>query len=448
MLNRKGAVSLAMVAAVTASAGTVLADNTTLTLEPTVATMQAAAAPARRPLMSGLDRVGVAQTLDSYNINIYGWVEASYTYNHRHSNKQSSVDVDEPANKVGPNGIIPFNHQAGDTIMGNQLALRIERTIADTTKVDVGGLLELMYGQDAAAIHANGLEYGHDGNQNRFHPNYQFDIPQAYLDISVGVKGLTFRVGKFYTLIGFESIKPDENPLFSHSYLFYAAPFTHLGVLASYQVNDQWKVTVGGTRGWDQSVEDGFVSDETDGETCAIDALFKVEYNPNAQWTIALAGSIGPNNGYDTSHYRTAINPTMIYRATDQLTFAAEVLYVYDGNYKASSPAGYGDVWGAAVYASYKINDMFTVNARAEKFHDYRGVISGSAITSADSVNIYAVTLGVTITPFPNDPLGAGLKIRPELRYDYSEDRVFQFGAADGGHRDQFTMGVDVIYAF
>src|SRR5438034_10202745 len=38
-------------------------------------------APARRPLMEMLDRAGAAKGLDDLNINIFGHVESSFSYN-------------------------------------------------------------------------------------------------------------------------------------------------------------------------------------------------------------------------------------------------------------------------------------------------------------------------------------------------------------------------------
>jgi hypothetical protein len=470
MLNRKSAVSMAIVAAVTATMGSAFAEGTAtkapvLSLEPSVALLDdASTAPAAdagpsvsrptspsRPLMSALDKLGAASTMDKYNINIYGWVEGSYTYNHRHTNHDSSVfsSPGVPVNKVGIGGTLPFNHEAGDNVMGNQLAIRFERQIQSTEHFEVGGMVEVMYGQDAAAIHSNGLEYGNSGSDgDRLHPNYQFDIPQAYVDIAVGVKGLTFRVGKFYALCGYELIQPDANPLFSHSYLFYAMPFTQTGVVADYKLNDQWEAKAGVTRGWDQATEDGTAANNN----CAVDGVYQVLYTPNSQLTAVLSGTVGPNDGVDTSHYRVMIDPTITYKVTDSLSVGAEVLYIYDGGFNAHSVGDthhYGDVWGIDLYAGYKINDFFTVNGRAEKAHFYNGV--GSFGTGVSTVNVYSFTLGVTITPFANDTTGFGsaLKIRPEIRYDYSEDRIYDFGGHNpNGYKDQFTMAVDVIYAF
>src|SRR5690242_11604502 len=87
MLSRK-AVFFA-VAGLLASSGYALADNapkTSLTLDPTVITADAASD--RAPLMMALDKVGAAKPLDDIGLNIYGWVEAGYSYNHRHHSNE------------------------------------------------------------------------------------------------------------------------------------------------------------------------------------------------------------------------------------------------------------------------------------------------------------------------------------------------------------------------
>ena len=57
---------------------------------------------------------------------------------------------------------------------------------------------------------------------------------------------------------------------------------------------------------------------------------------------------------------------------------------------------------------------------------------------------MFEVTLGVTIVPMPNDEIGRNLKIRPEIRYDWSTEDFF-----DGLTKDnQFTAAVDVIFNF
>jgi Putative beta-barrel porin-2, OmpL-like. bbp2 len=455
------------VASVLASSGFARADvtpQTTLSLDPTIITADAAASD-RAPLMMALDKVGMAKPLDDLKLNIYGWVEAGYTYNHRHFSNPG-INFDAPSSGT-PNSYIlpgPFNHEVGNHFMLNQVDLRFER-IPDSTKFDVGGLVEIMYGTDASIIHSSGLNFGGtdpttDGNpsdqvNDKFQANYGFDITQAYVDVNLPVgNGLKIRVGKFVTLLGNETIDPRGNLFYSHSYIFNALPFTQTGVLGFYQINDQWSVVAGITRGWDMTLEDNGV--------CAIDGLGQIAWTPNKQLSITLNWNVGPQNFADSSHYRTVIDPIITWKATNQLTLTAEALYIYDGGMNAEEASGthaYGDVWGAAVYASYVVNDYVTANGRFEKFHSYSESVGPLGDTSdsqsnfgfnengnVPTINIYSATLGVTITPMPKDAILKNLSIRPEIRYDFSEDHVFKAG--NGTFKDQLTFAADVIFKF
>jgi hypothetical protein len=411
-------------------------------------------------LMQGLNKVGVDKPLLDYGINIYGWVETGYTYNHRHRRNTQPL---LPG---------PFNHEFGASengagggdrnhLMLNQVVIRFEKFVA-SDKWDVGGLVEVMYGTDAAGIHANGLGVGneissqHGGEResfpdDRYNPQYQFDPTQFYLDVNVPVgNGLKIRAGKFVTLMGYETINPLGNPFYSHSWMFSAEPLTHLGVVGFYNVTDQLSVAAGFSRGWDQAFEDN--------NNCAVDFIGQVSYKINNQWTAALNWTVGPENDHDNSHYRTAINPIVRWQATERLSFAVEGLYVYDGGLNQDTDVrthAYGDVWGATVYGSYVINDYVTANVRLEKFHSYSGSIGAAdhvsdtlnlASSTVPTINVYDVTLGVTIHPFPKDPIGKNLMIRPETRYSWSEDPIFVTGSRSD--QDQWTFGADVIFAF
>jgi len=452
MFNRK-AVTMA-VAGLLASSGFAMADTTPiqtpkLTLDPTVVTADAAP---QGLLMQAMDKAGMGKTLADTGINVYGWVEGGYTYNHRHGSDNTII---------APG---PFNHEYGNHFMLNQTVLRFEKQVdASKGKFDVGGLVEVMYGSDAARIHSTGLGYdGSDPTDNEepsdilattnVHPIWQFDIPQAYIDVALPVgSGLTLRVGKFTTLLSTETIDPRGNAFYSHSWSFNALPFTHTGVLGIYNVNEQLKITAGVTRGWDIALEDN--------NGCAIDTIGQISYALNKQTTIALNWSVGPENSNDSSHYRTAINPIMTWQATDKLKLGLEGLYVYDGGANGDAPSNshaYGDVWGATLYAGYTVNDYVTVNGRFEKFHSYSdsagNVGAGDSLSTVlgfngvPTVNIYSATLGLTIKPMPKDPIGQNLSVRPEIRYDFSEDRLFP--ANGSAFKDQLTFGADFIFTF
>jgi len=422
---------LSAVAGLLASSGLAMADG--LTIDPAVASADDAAS--KGLLMQGLDKVGAGKTMDDLKLTLDGWVQSGYTYDHRHGSASASQGI-----RPGP-----FNNEVGDHYTLNQVVLRLIKDV-DTKKFDIGGQIEVMYGADSHVLHPYG-GFGFDGqdksddtdpNGNR--PQYQFDIPQAYVTINlpVGDNGLQLMVGKFATLIGYESYEAINTPFYSHSWIFNAEPFTHVGVLANYQVNDQFGAKLGVTRGWDMATEDNNGS---------IDVIGQFSYAATKELNLAFNYSVGPENTDDSGHYRVALNPIIRWQATTELSFALEGLYVFDGGWNASAEEtvnhhAYGDGWGAALYTGYKINDMFTINGRLEKAH-------GSAWYST-AVSVYEITLGTTITPMPKDQYLKGLSIRPEIRYDFTdstENKFFQ-GGTGNFYKDQLTFACDVIFAF
>jgi len=431
------------VASLLATSGFAMADaapKTSLSLDPKVLTADATAPDGL--LMMGLGKVGAAQTLKDLKLNIYGWVESGYTYNHRHGSVNDTI---VPG---------PFNTELGNHYMLNQVDLRFEREVV-RTKFDVGGMVELMYGSDANKIHASGLGYnGSDPTDNNnpvdpnavanIDPTWQFDIPQAYVDVNLPIgNGLRVRAGKFVTLLSYETIDPRQNPFYSHSYLFNAVPFTQTGIMGDYKINEKLEVQLGVTRGWDKALED---------PGCAIDVLGQVAYQFNDQLQAVFNFSVGPENGkndgsadayVDNSHYRVALDPILYWKVTKQLKLGVEGLYVIDGGYKGvvGTTHAYGDVWGGAGYAAYTVNDMLTVNGRLEKVHV-------NALDIGEPTSLYEVTLGVTVTPMPKDPYLKGLSIRPEIRYDFTDASRGMFSAQGGEHKDQLTFGADVIFQF
>jgi len=86
---------LSAVASLLACSGFALADSPKLTLDPTVITRRR---PSQGLLMQGLDKCGVGKTLSDLKLNIYGWVESGYTYDHRHSSYNA------------PSGAFPRRH--------------------------------------------------------------------------------------------------------------------------------------------------------------------------------------------------------------------------------------------------------------------------------------------------------------------------------------------------
>jgi len=449
MLHRKDAVSMAVIGLL-ASCGVAMADGgvaaqlktPALSLDPTVVTAQDSGAP-NTLLMMGLDKIGVAKPIQSVGINIYGWIEAGYDANLR-NNAGSNANTGVITRPYG------FTEEFGNHFTLNQLAVRIEK-IVDPKKWDVGGLIEANFGTDdnftTPALSNNGTnssgwEFQTPGNNPGEVPH--LDFTQAYLDVNAPVgNGVKVRLGRFYTLLGYESFDPRGNPFYTHSYIYNNEPLENTGVLVFYNINDQWSVVGGMSRGINQNTED---------DNGSPDGLGQVTFTPNKQWQFMFNWEVGPQDVQDTSHYDVMLNPIVVWQATDALKFAGEGFYEYDGGFNGFAPDGvthaYGDNYGIALYGSYAINDYFTANLRAEWMHTYAGVPFPLGVPGIPSSNAWEITAGVSIKPLPKDPIGQNLTIRPEIRYEFSEDHDFTVGNGTQTYKDQLSIGADVIFTF
>jgi len=367
------------------------------------------AAEPRTPLMALLDKAGVGATLDEYGISITGWVEASITFSL----------LDNPADDTIVGRAFDFEHE--DPTL-NQIGLSFNRAVDTAKPWDVGFVVETIYGADGRFTASNGMDF-----QTGTSPNNQFDITQAAVDVVIPVgNGLKARFGKFITPIGYEYTNNTLNPNFSHTYLFGIIPFSHTGFYFTYGFDDTKSLSLGIARGWEQSLEDN---------NSSLEVIWSWTHQCSEKFNYAFNGSIGPQVEDDDEHYRVMLDYWSDYAISDQLTIGLNVDYRYDSN-NASDGDG-SDVFGVAGYFKYTLNDYVGLYPRLEWFNDT------SRLDGFDA-NIYSATFGVTLTPFPNDTIGSNLKIRPEIRYDYASEAIY-----DGGdEHDVLSLGISGYFTF
>lgn len=402
-----------------------------------------AAEPPRRLLMRGLDAIGVGGPLDDARVRFFGYVQGSYTYNPdpTHSADFGDLNLDR---------LFDFKP---NTVLLNQLNLAAERTVDPSEgKWDVGFRAEMVYGSDARFMHANGLNFYGTGeifNQTivfQDHPNNQWDLFQAYVDVGVPVgNGLTLRLGKFEGFFG-GTVDPNRNAFYSRSLVFASThPITFTGVLASYPVDDRLVLEVGFSRGWEQALEDNNDS---------LDFLTRINYTLSDRTRLAVALVTGPESDNDNSNFRTLVEATVKHRVTESLGLAATATYGQEAVFhKEVAQDANGDPifelepdarwYGAAGYLSLRLNRQFTFNTRLEFLRDEKG------FATAQAGNTYSGTAGLTIVPFPDDEIGRNFKIRPEVRLDYSGDERYGGSFENGFTRQsQFTFAIDAIFNF
>ncbi|MBC7816127.1 MAG: porin [Planctomycetaceae bacterium] len=425
-LNEEALMKTVLIAAATAAASLALSMHVVAqSKEETPSGVATPSAPAAsetppRPLMRGLDALGLGQVLQEANINIYGHAAASYAYNFRN-----------PEDNVNAGRVFDIEH---DDITFNQLDITLERTVDPSKgRFDIGARVEWIWGGDGRFIHSNGLfdydfaTYGLTSTQDG--PDEQIDLNQAYVDLAIPIgNGLRVRAGKYVSPIGYETINPSTTPFYSRSYLFgFAVPFTHTGITGTYQLNDNWQVEAGVFRGWEQSLEDN---------NDAISFQGKLAWtSTDKAWSVTGQVATGPEQTDNESDYRTLFDVIVTYTANDKLSFAANADYGFESD--AAADGGNASWYGIAGYAAYKIDSRFTLNGRVEWFNDDDGA-------RGLGTDVYEVTAGLAIRPFASDEMLSNLLIRPEIRADFASDEIF-----DGGTEDtQITAGIDIIFTF
>ena len=169
-----------------------------------------------------------------------------------------TLNMDSPDNRF--NTPMTFNDRSNDYQM-NQLYVSTGWTaIQDGCNWDVGAQADFLYGTDYFFTTAVGLETELDGTQRwngddgpRGAAMYGLAMPQLFAEIYAPIAGgITFRLGHFYSTLGYETVAARDNFFYSHSYAFqYGEPKTHTGFLAQVPLAPNLAMHAGMTRGWD-----------------------------------------------------------------------------------------------------------------------------------------------------------------------------------------------------
>ncbi len=362
--------------------------------------------------------------LQSLGVKFGGWVDIGFTGNPTHSS--------------GSNGPVTFNNGPNQFRL-HQVYGYIEREVNTNTETfSVGFRADLLYGADAGYTFASNFDADENFVGRLLDPNkqHQLAFPQAYVNIYVPVgNGLTFQVGHFYTLIGYEVVPSAGNFFFSHAYTMqYAEPFTHTGALAIYPVNNNITVKGGVVTGWDAHFNQpanflGSISYTTDDERTTLTGAVVSGSTESVYSTGIGAGTA------KVDHHRTMYSLVLEHSFTDKLHY---VLQHDHGNQSKNAYERSAQWYGINQYVFYDVLHNLTAGLRMEWFRDDDGVrINGF------TDNYIGVTGGLNYTPI------AGFTIRPEVRYDRSTssrkiDRAFN----NGKDNDQILLSVSGIFRF
>jgi hypothetical protein len=313
-----------------------------------------------------------------------------------------------------------FNTHPG-SIDFQQINLFVEQVADGSDGIGFGGRIDVMYGTDAPNTQAFGNNPGVWDFQNGFdHGIYGFAIPQLYGEVAMG--DLSVKVGHFYTLLGYQVVPATGNFFYSIPYTFnFSEAFTHTGVLATYQVNDDITAYGGWTLGWDTGYDqlgngNSFLGGASLALTDDISATFIT--------TFGDLGWIG--DGYTHSL-------VVDYNIDEDWEYVFQSDYVSVNN-SPNSPGGAYDTFGINQYLFYNVADDVRAGVRGEWW-------------KADGISLYEVAFGLNLSPLNN------LLIRPEVRYNWAAGStqlpaVVAGVAANDDIRDNAVFGVDAILTF
>jgi hypothetical protein len=350
--------------------------------------------------LSGCPIIGAAEGftlaslvgLDDSAYVVGGWTQFGY---HSNNTPLSQARGD----------LLAFN-DVPDALNLHQQWFYVGREVDGSRGFDLGGRADFIYGTDAQKTQAfsnppNSFDEGWD------HGVYGWAIPQLYAEVAMG--DLSVKVGKFFTLIGYEVVGAPGNFFYSHSLtMFNSEPFTHTGALATYSGFDNVTLYGGWTAGWDtgfDSVNSG--SNFLGGLSMGLGEFVTFTYM-NTYGNFGLRG-----DGADDSYSHSVLFDVAL---TDNLqyVFQSDVLRI---NNEAT---GYSeDDFGINQYVFLTLTDTIKLGQRIEWWKD-------------EGVSHYESTSGVNIQLLDN------LVFRPEYRVDW----------APGTDIDERTFGMDMVLTY
>ncbi|MEX0713964.1 MAG: porin [Pirellulales bacterium] len=358
---------------------------------------------------------------------------------------------DDPIDRF--NGPVTFNDRA-DELQLNQVYLYLDRAV-DTggSGWDLGGRVDALYGTDWRFTPALGFETNQDGTMdwNQDRRFYGMAIPQMYGQ--VGFNDLNVKIGRFYTIIGYEVVPANGNFFSTHAYTMqYGEPFTHTGVLGSYALTEALALTGGFTRGWDQWED---INND-------ISFLGGATWTPSDVFSLAFALSTGAEDpAGEANRYIHSIVAS--YKIGCNLTYVFQSDIGHQEGAAGFTPGGADAEWyGINQYLLYDINDRWSAGARGEWFRDDDGFrVAGFGSPGGDffgrgwggsgfAGNFYEISLGLNWKFRPR------VLIRNEVRWDWYDglpgvSNVPGNGTLpydNGSDDDQFLLGTNVVLSY
>ena len=348
-----------------------------------------------------------------------------------------------------------FNHPVGrvnalraydvlsNNISLNQADMVFERAPDTGAGRPLGIRLDLQFGQATDTLQGNPV--------NEPRPQIYRNIFQAYGTYVAPLgNGLTLDVGKWGSSIGIEGNYTKDQINYSRALWFDFLPFYHMGVRASYKLNDRMTLNYWLVNGTNQAEATNGFKDELFGFTATPrkTITWNVNYYLGQEHPdrvpVTTSGPIPVQPGLTFTAIRPApdgrlhiFDTYVSWQTSPKYTFALEGDYVVQREWRTSSPghsSAPAHAIGGAAYARYQITPKVSVGGRAEYLSDRGGLFSGITQALKEST----ATLDYRFAD--------GFLMRYEWRRDFSNQPSFFTDRNGVLSKEQQTATVGVIW--
>jgi hypothetical protein len=216
-------------------------------------------------------------------------------------------------------------------------------------------------------------------------------------------------------MMGLEVIESTLNPNLSVGNQFiFLEDFTHTGLDVNWTINPRWSTRWCVVNGWDVAVDNNQSSS----------LMGRVGFVPDASTNLAVLGYYGPEQAGNSS------DPRYGGEFLGSRTFGRHSLTVQldDGRDDAVSATW----WGAGAWLTLGLGSGTTLALRADVVDDSNGARTSGVLgyPALNAQKLGSLTATLNLRPV------TGLIVRPEVRYDHSDQLAFD------GHDDQVTFAI------
>ncbi|MDB6057300.1 MAG: hypothetical protein JWO95_1144 [Verrucomicrobiales bacterium] len=304
----------------------------------------------------------------------------------------------------------------------DSVALNIEKPLSDEGWA-AGYAVDLMFGPDAPGVTGSGV-IGSGIGEN---------IRQAYVSLHAPVgNGLTFKMGRWDTVIGYESNDAYKNDNFTRSYGWSVEPTEHTGLLGEYRFCDSMLLDVGVAN----TVTTGPINAKSPRAESKKAIVSLLTLTAPTNWgsfsgsTLAVGLDYGPGA---VTHDRTHlyVGGTISLPITNLTVGAA-----WDSmNHCDIGGVDTGYMYTVAGYAKYQFTDKASLHLRGEYGRGAGlGLLAGTTTASFGASNAGTTfnnepfTKVIALTGTFEYDLWANVISRIEVRWDHAADGSRPFG--------------------